>query len=110
MKAIDIIGRVLAQITSGRWLITIAATYCLIVLTKTLCTLMIAGKITMEASTYVAIVMSVLNAIGMVTVFYFQKNRDVQNGDNGDTTTTTDTDITTHTTNVTDTTTTLPAK
>jgi len=49
----------------------------------------------MEASTYVAIVMSVLNAIGMVTVFYFQKNRDSQNGDNGDNG---------------DTTTTLPAK
>lgn len=88
MKISDIIGRVLSQVTSGRWLITIAATYCLITLTRTLCNLMTQGSITLESSTYVAIVMSVLNSIGMVTVFYFQKNRNtedinVNNGDNG---------------------------
>jgi hypothetical protein len=83
MKAIDIIGRVLAQITSGRWLITIAATYCLIVLTKTLCTLMEQGKLVLETATYVAVVMSVLNVISTISIFYFNKSRPDTNG-NGD--------------------------
>lgn len=83
MKGLDILGKIMAQVTSGRWLITIAATYCLIKLTHTLCDLMSQGKINLEASTYVAIVMSVLNAIGMVTVFYFQKTRPGDGNGNG---------------------------
>ena len=75
MKNSDIFGRIMAQVTSGRWLITVASIYCLVVLTKTLCALMANGKVTLETATYVAIVMSILNTVGMVTVFYFQKNR-----------------------------------
>jgi len=98
MKISDILGKFLAQITSGRWLITMAATYCLIKLTQTLCALMAQGLITLEAATYVAIVMSVLNTIGMVTVFYFQKSRNGEevsngNGEEAVTTTTTTTII-----------------
>ena len=89
MTWMDIWGKFISQVTSGRWLITIGAIYCLIALTKTLCALMIEGKVTLESSTYVAIVMSVLNSIGMVTVFYFQKPRIADDGNgNGDTTTT----------------------
>jgi len=104
MQTSDIVGRIMSQITSGRWIITVAATFCLIKLTLTLCTLMVIGKIILETSTFVAIVMSVLNTVGMVTVFYFNKprlngdgngngNGDNGNGDNGngDTTTTTTT-------------------
>ena len=90
----EITGRIMAQITSGRWIITIAAVYCLGLLTKTLCTLMTEGKITLEASTYVAIIMSILQTVGTIVIFYFQKNRPADSGDNGnsdnsDTTTTT---------------------
>jgi hypothetical protein len=88
MKGLDIVGRVLGQFTSGRWLVTLAAAYCFILLTRTLCWMMEQGKITLEASTYVAIVMSILNTVGMVTVFYFQKQRPDING-NGDSETTT---------------------
>ena len=85
MKITDIIGRLCRQISSGRWIITIAATYCLIKLTQTLCTLMLEGKVVLETATYVAICMSVLNTVGMVTVFYFNKNRSYEeNGDNDD--------------------------
>ena len=101
MKAIDIFGLVMRQITSGRWIVTVAATYCLIKLTSTLCVLMAMGKIILEASTYVAIVMSILNTIGTISIFYFNKNRPTDNGNgngngdngngNGDTTTTTTT-------------------
>jgi hypothetical protein len=107
MKGLDILSRVLGQITSGRWLITVTAAFCLILLTKTLCTLMEQGKIVLESATYIAIVMSVLNVVSTISIFYFNKPRP---DGNGDTTTTTDTDISTHTTNVTDTTTTLPPK
>ena len=82
MKTSDIVSRVIAQMTSGRWIITVAATVCLVWLTKTLCVLMEQGKITLENSTYVAIVMSVLNMIGTISIFYFQKPRsDEINGD-----------------------------
>jgi len=92
MKFEDIFGIIVKQITSGRWLITMASAWCFIMLTRTLCNLMEQGKITLEASTYVAIVMSILNTIAAISMFYFQKNRDNNgNGDNGDTTTTTTT-------------------
>ena len=106
MKGLDILSRVLGQVTSGRWLITVTAAFCLILLTKTLCTLMEQGKIVLESATYIAIVMSVLNVVSTISIFYFNRPRPAE--DNGGTTTTTDTDISTHTTNVTDTTTTLP--
>lgn len=101
MSAIDILNqwmnvhkRVMAQITSGRWIITVAATYCLIKLTNTLCCLMEQGEIVLEAATYVAIIMAVLNTVGMIVTFYFQKPRiaednDKENGEEGITTTTT---------------------
>jgi hypothetical protein len=90
MKTSDIIGRVIAQVTSGRWIITVAATACLLWLTKTLCCLMEQGKIQLEPSTYIAIVMSVLNMIGTISIFYFQKPRiDESNGDTITTSTTT---------------------
>jgi hypothetical protein len=92
MKGLDILSRVMGQITSGRWLITIASAWCFILLTRTLCSLMEQGKITLEASTYVAIVMSILNTVGMVTVFYFQKQRPDING-NGDSETITTTTL-----------------
>ena len=50
----DIISQIMAQVFSGRWLITMAAIYCLSLLAKTLCALMEQGKISLEASTYVA--------------------------------------------------------
>lgn len=82
MKISDMIGRALCQITSGRWIITIAATICLVKMAWTLCDLMICGKVILETATYVAICMSILNTIGMVTIFYFQKPRtDDGNGD-----------------------------
>ena len=95
----DIVSKVMAQVFSGRWLITVAAIYCLSLLAKTLCILMEQGKITLEASTYVAIVMSILNTVSTIVIFYFQKNRSVDNsngngdtnGDNGSATTTTTT-------------------
>jgi hypothetical protein len=89
----DIISKIMAQITSGRWIITVVASYCLIKLTDTLCQLIADGKITLEAATYVAIIMAVLNTIGTIVMYYFNKNRDTQNGENGngDTTTTTTT-------------------
>lgn len=77
MKISNMLGRVIIQITSGRWLITFASTLCLLWLTKTLCVLMEQGKIALENSTYVAIVMSVLNMIGTISIFYFQKHREV---------------------------------
>jgi len=75
MKTSVIIARIIAKVTSGRWLITMAAVVCLIKLSWTLCDLMMRGEVKLEAATYVAIVMGILNTIGMVTVFYFQKNR-----------------------------------
>ena len=93
MKISNIFGRVITKITSGRWLVTMAATICLVMLTKTLCWLMVQGKITLEASTYVAVVMSVLNTIGAITMFYFQRDRNynklIDNSDLTLTTTTT---------------------
>jgi hypothetical protein len=90
MKASDILGRIIAQVSSGRWIITVTAAICLMWLTKTLCFLMEQGIIELEASTYIAIVMSVLNTISLVTVFYFQKPRaDESNGDLITTSTTT---------------------
>jgi len=94
MTGKNILQRLLAQITSGRWIVTVVAAACLIMLTHTLCSLMIAGKIVLEAATYVAIIMAVLNTVQMVVTFYFQKNRPDDNGyDNSDTTTTTTTTI-----------------
>lgn len=87
MKFMDILNRVMAQVTSGRWLITVTAAFCLVLLTKTLCALMIEGKVLLESSTYVAIVMSILNVIGTISVFYFQKPR-IAEDSNGETTTT----------------------
>lgn len=103
MSVIDIVSRFLSQVTSGRWLLTLGVIYCLTKLTDTLCTLMKEGKVTLETATYVAIVMSILNTVGMVAIFYFQKTRpgDGNGNGNGDGVT----DITT-----TDTTTTLPPK
>lgn len=92
MTGKDILQKVLAQITSGRWIVTVAATYCLIKLTQTLCDLMAQGKITLEAATYVAVIMAILNTVGLITTFYFQKNRPDPDH-NGDTTTTTTTKI-----------------
>jgi len=90
MKISGIINRVIAQVTSGRWIITVAATVCLVKLAWTLCDLMISGKVTLETATYVAIIMSILNTIGTITVFYFNKPRsDESNGDIITTTTTT---------------------
>lgn len=92
MTSKDILQKLLAQITSGRWIVTVVAAACFVMLTHTLCSLMIAGKIVLEAATYITVVMAILNTISMVTVFYFQKNRpDPDN--NGDTTTTTTTKI-----------------
>ncbi len=95
-----ICSRFLSQITSGRWLITLAAIYCLIRLTDTLCKLIESGKITLEAATYVAIIMAVLNTVGIIVTFYFNKIRPTDNGNgdsngdsNGDTTTTTTTTL-----------------
>jgi hypothetical protein len=85
MKFSDMIGRVLAQISSGRWIITVAATACLMKLSWTLCDLMTSGKVTLETATYVAICMSILNTIGTITVFYFNKPRTDDGGNgNGD--------------------------
>lgn len=90
MKTSDIFARVIAQVTSGRWIITVTAAVCLMWLTQTLCSLMGQGKIELENSTYVAIVMSVLNMIGTISIFYFQKPRsDEINGDLVTTSTTT---------------------
>jgi len=75
MNISEMFSRVLGQITSGRWIITIAAAYCLIILAKTLCALMLEGKMELDTATYVAIVMAILNTIGLVTVFYFNKPR-----------------------------------
>jgi len=92
MTGKDILQKLLAQITSGRWIVTVVAAICFVLLTHTLCTLMMAGKVVLEAATYVAIIMAVLNTISMVVTFYFQKNRPDDNGNgNGDTTTTTTT-------------------
>ena len=86
----DIVSKVAAQITSGRWIITIAATYCLIKLTETLCVLIKDGKITLESATYVAIIMAILNTVSSIVMFYFNKDRPTTNGNgNGDTTDTT---------------------
>ena len=89
----DIISKVMSQVTSGRWIITIVASYCLVKLTDTLCKLIESGKITLEAATYVAIIMAVLNTIGTIVMYYFNKTRPTDNGnaDDGLTTTTTTT-------------------
>lgn len=75
--------RVVGQITSGRWLLTVASAVALLKLTWTICRLMEEGKITLETATYVAICMSVLNTIGLVTVFYFNKSRENDGNGNG---------------------------
>jgi Na+/phosphate symporter len=89
----DIFIRVIRQVTSGRWIITMAGAFCLIILTKTLCALMIAGKITLETSTSVAVIMSILNLVGTVSIFYFNKDRTTLDDNGNDETTTTTTTL-----------------
>jgi hypothetical protein len=81
----NLAGKVTKQVTSGRWILTIASTYCLILLTQTLCKLMETGKITLEAATYVAIIMAVLNTISSIVMFYFNKNRPTDDGNSNTT-------------------------
>jgi len=75
MVIMDILNRLLAKISSGRWIITVVSIYCLLTLTKTVCSLMESGQIVFESSTYIAIIMSVLNTVGLITAFYFNKSR-----------------------------------
>lgn len=107
----DIFNKVFTQIFSGRWLITVGAIYCLVKLTATLCEQIKADKIIMEASTWVAIIMAILNTVASIVMFYFSKNRpqDALSGNvnvsgNGDVA------IDVPPTTITDTTTTLPPK
>jgi len=71
---------IICKILSGRFLLTISAAICFILLVVTLCTLLIKKAVEIDVAQIILLVTNLALIIQNVFSNYFNKKRDIENG------------------------------